>query len=113
MNVCSPGTNIVMNGKLNTTHCNNSTSKTILDNDWVTIEFEVHGAGKVIHKVNGEKVLEYEQTQYDPKDGNNFGPQEFARTGGKELLIKEGYISLQSESHPIEFRKVEILVLKE
>jgi hypothetical protein len=27
-------------------------------------------------------------------------------------LIEEGYISLQAESHPIDFRKVEIKVIK-
>ena len=28
------------------------------------------------------------------------------------MLLKEGYIALQSESHPIEFRKVEIIDLE-
>ena len=28
------------------------------------------------------------------------------------MLLKEGYISLQSESHPVEFRKVELIDLK-
>ena len=66
-NVCSPGTNIVMDGKLITQHCNSSKSKTFHGDQWVTAEIEVHGGGKVKHIVNGETVLEYEQPQLDPK----------------------------------------------
>jgi hypothetical protein len=109
LNVCTPGTNIVMKDKLITQHCNNSTSKTFPGDQWVTTEMEVHGSGKVIHRVNGEQVLEYEKVQYDPRD-------KYAAKLIKDkshLLISEGYISLQSESHPIEFRKIEIKVLKE
>jgi hypothetical protein len=106
-NVCTPGTHIVLNGKLHTPHCTNSKSKTIHGDEWVTAEIEVHGAGKVIHRVNGEDVLEYEQPQLDPKDAD---AAKLIKDG--KVLIEEGYIALQSESHPIEFRKVEIKVLK-
>ncbi|HEX5102966.1 MAG TPA: DUF1080 domain-containing protein [Pirellulaceae bacterium] len=107
-NVCSPGTNIVMNDKLITQHCNSSKSETYHGDQWVTLEIEVHGSGKVLHKMNGQTVLEYEQPQLDPKDAD-------ARPLIKDennLLLEEGYISLQSESHPVEFRKVEILELR-
>ena len=107
-NVCSPGTHIVMNGKLITQHCNSSKSETYHGDQWVTMEIEVHGSGKVLHKVNGQTVLEYEQPQLDPGDAD---AKPLIKDG--KLLLEEGYISLQSESHPIEFRKVEILVLKE
>jgi hypothetical protein len=30
------------------------------------------------------------------------------RAGGAEIQLDSGYLSLQAESHPIEFRKVEI-----
>jgi len=106
-NVCSPGTHIVMNGKLVTQHCNSSKSETYHGDQWVTMEIEVHGSGKVLHKVNGQTVLEYEQPQLDEGDAE---AKPLIKDGKK--LIEEGYISLQSESHPIEFRKVEILVLK-
>lgn len=105
-NVCTPGTNIVFGGKLHTPHCTNSKSKTYDGDGWVTVEVEVHGAGKVIHRVMGETVLEYEQSQLDPKDANG---AKLVKDG--KLLIDSGYLSLQSESHPIEFRKVEIQVL--
>jgi hypothetical protein len=106
-NVCSPGTHIVIGGKLITQHCNNSTSKTYHGDQWVTVEVEVHGNSKIIHKVDGETVLEYEKPQYD--DGDPDGKR-LIKDG--EKMISEGTISLQSESHPIEFRKVEIMPLK-
>jgi hypothetical protein len=107
-NVCSPGTHIVMDGKLITRHCNDSTSKTYHGDQWVTVEVEVHGNGKIIHKVDGQTVLEYEKPQYDDKDPDG---KRLIKNG--EKMISGGTISLQSESHPIEFRKVEMLTLKE
>jgi hypothetical protein len=106
-NVCTPGTNIVLNGKLETRHCINSKSKTFDGDQWVTAEIEVHGGGKVKHTINGETVLEYEQPQLDPKDAEGA-----KLIKGDKLILEEGYIALQAESHPIEFRKVEIKVLK-
>jgi hypothetical protein len=106
-NVCSPGTHIVMDGKLVTRHCNNSKSKTFAGDQWVTAEIEVHGSGKVTHRINGEAVLEYEQPQLDPGD-KDAAPL----IKDKKVLIEAGHIALQSESHPIDFRKVEIKVLK-
>jgi hypothetical protein len=107
-NVCSPGTNIVMGGKLITQHCNSSKSKTYHGDDWVKAEIEVHGSGKVKHFINGEMVLEYEQVQYDERD------KDAAKLikDKNNLLIEEGYISLQSESHPVHFRNIEVLLLK-
>ena len=107
-NVCTPGTNIVMKGKLITQHCTDSTSKTYHGDQWVTLEAEVHGNGVIKHIVNGETVLEYEKAQLDPKD-----PEGFQLIKNGEKMISGGSISLQAESHPIEFRKVEILPLKE
>ena len=108
-NVCTPGTNIVMNGKLVTTHCISSKSKTFNGDQWVTAELEVNGGGKIRHIINGDVVMEYEQPQYDPKDAD--GAKLLKDANGK-LIIEEGYISLQAESHPCEFRKVEIKLLK-
>ncbi len=107
-NLCTPGTNVVMNGELITRHCTNSRSKTYHGDQWVTVEVEVHGDGKIIHRVAGETVLVYEKPQLDERDAD---AQKLIKDG--EKLIKEGTISLQSESHPVEFRKVEILPLKD
>ena len=106
-NVCSPGTHIVMDGKLVTRHCNNSKSKTFDGDQWVTAEIEVNGSGKVKHVINGETVLEYEQPQLDPGDKDAAG-----LIKDKKVLIEGGHIALQAESHPLDFRKVEIKVLK-
>ncbi|MHB8900547.1 MAG: 3-keto-disaccharide hydrolase [Thermoguttaceae bacterium] len=107
-NVCTPGTNFVQKEKLVTTHCNNSSSRTFHGDQWVTVEVEVHGSKLICHRVNGEQVFEYEQPQFDPNDGD---ARKLIKDGN--LLIEGGSISLQSESHPCEFRKVEIRVLQE
>jgi len=107
-NLCSPGTHVVYEGKLWTPHCTNSKSQTYHGNQWVTAEVEAHGNGKIIHRVNGEQVLEYEKPQLDPNDGD---AKKLIKDGN--VMIYGGYISLQSESHPVEFRKVEIRKLAE
>jgi len=106
-NLCTPGTNVVMDGKLITAHCTNSTSKTYHGEQWVRVEAEVHGDSVVKHVVNGETVLTYEMPQVGGGSVSNFVAS--AKPDGK--LLTEGWISLQSESHPIEFRKVELLNL--
>jgi hypothetical protein len=106
-NVCTPGTNIVIGKELITRHCTNSKSKTFDGDQWVTFELEVNGGGPVRHRVNGEVVIEYDQPQLDPKDRDGA-----ALIKGGKLLLEEGYLALQAESHPVEFRKVEIKVLK-
>ena len=107
-NVCSPGTHIVMNGKLVTQHCNDSNSKTYAGDQWVTAEVEVHGNGVITHRINGEPVIQYEKPQLDPSDKD---ARAIIDARGGAVALKEGYLALQAESHPIEFRKVEILPL--
>jgi len=107
-NMCSPGTNIVLDGKLFTTHCTNSKSKTYDGDAWVKAEVEVHGSGKVTHRIEGEVVMEYEQPQLDPKDADG---AKLIKARDGVLLLDKGTISLQSESHPCDFRKIEIKVL--
>jgi 3-keto-disaccharide hydrolase len=106
-NLCTPGTNVVMDGKLVTTHCVDSTSKTFDGDEWVRVEVEVHGDGVITHKVNGETVLSYEKPQIG--GGNVSGYDPAVKKDG--ALLASGSISLQSESHPVEFRKVELLNL--
>jgi hypothetical protein len=106
-NVCTPGTNIVYENKLDKRHCINSTSKTYDGDQWVRAEVKVLGDSLIQHFVNGEKVLEYQKPQIG--GGNVSGHDEKLMEEIK--LLQEGYISLQSESHPIDFRKVELLNL--
>jgi hypothetical protein len=107
-NLCTPGTHVVMDGRLFTTHCTNSTSRTYHGDQWVVAEVEAHGNGRIIHRINGETVLEYEHPQLDPKDAN---AKPLIRDG--EVQLHGGSISLQAESHPVEFRRVEIRLLTE
>ncbi len=110
LNLCTPGTHVDFAGKLHTPHCTNSTSKTFDGDQWVTAELEVHGDKVIRHKVDGQTVIEYEKPVYDLNDKNVKNLPESIRN---QPTIKGGWISLQAESHPIEFRKVEIRELKE
>ncbi len=103
-NLCTPGTNVVMGQELLTRHCTNSRSKTYHGDQWVTAEIEVHGDGIIRHIVEGEPVLEYAQPQLDERDAH---ARELAEKAGG-IRLTGGTISLQSESHPVEFRKVEL-----
>jgi hypothetical protein len=108
-NLCTPGTNVVINGKLHTQHCTNSSSDTFLNDQWVTAEIEVHGNKLVRHKVNGKTVIEYSEPQLDPNDAD----AKRLLDAGQPKPLTGGTISLQSESHPVEFRKVELRKLSE
>ncbi|MHC4072864.1 MAG: 3-keto-disaccharide hydrolase [Planctomycetota bacterium] len=115
-NVCTPGTHIVMDGKLVTRHCIPSSSKTYHGDQWVTMEIEVHGNSIIKHIVNGQIVLEYEKPQLDDKDRDArklIGSEGKPVLSEAERMLHEGYISLQAESHPVEFRKVEILMIRD
>ena len=108
-NLCTPGTHVVMDGQLFKRHCTNSKSKTYHGDQWVTVEVEVHGDEVIRHLVNGEEVLSYTKPQLDESDGDAKKLIE----AGAPVALKSGYISLQSESHPIQFRKVELLEIKD
>lgn len=103
-NLCTPGTNVEMNGKLFTPHCINSKSKTFRNDEWVRAEVLVLGDSIIKQIVNGDTVLVYQKPAIGGGNVSNFDPA--VKKDGQPL--KSGYISLQSEGHPIEFRKVEI-----
>lgn len=113
MNMCSVGTHIVRDGELITEHCTNSTSETYHGDQWVTVEAEVRGSEIVRHKINGEVVYEYTEPQLDPEDNATQHLMELENISSDNLLIEEGYIGLQAESHPTQFRSVQIMVLDE
>lgn len=106
-NLCTPGTNVVMNGELFTPHCTSSSSKTYHGEQWVTAHFLVLGDSVIHHILEGDTVLTYYQPQIGGGNVSNHNP-EIKKDG---QLISEGFISLQSESHPIDFRRVEIFDL--
>jgi hypothetical protein len=106
-NLCTPGTNVVINGELVTDHCVSSISKTYHGEQWVTAEFMVLGDSVVHHILEGESVITYFQPQIGGGNVNPVDP-EIKKDG---QLLGSGFISLQSESHPIDFRKVELFDL--
>jgi hypothetical protein len=107
-NLCTPGTHVHLGDTLFTPHCINSTSKTYNGDQWVHVELQVYGDSLIRHMVNGDTVLEYTKPIIGGGVVNNFDSS--VKPDGTTLT--EGYISLQSESHPIDFRKVELLNLK-
>ncbi|SHE68037.1 protein of unknown function [Mariniphaga anaerophila] len=109
MNLCTPGTNVVMDNILVEQHCMNSGSKTFHGDQWVSVEVEVHGGKIIRHFVEGEEVMSYEKPQLDPRD--QYYEKLLSEYG--DIMITSGTISLQAESHPTDFRKIELLILDE
>ncbi|HEX6892138.1 MAG TPA: DUF1080 domain-containing protein [Chryseolinea sp.] len=107
-NMCSPGTEIVYNGELYKDHCLNSTSRTFEKEEWVKAELIVLGDSLVTHIINGDTVLQY--TQPSMGGGVVNGYDSAIWQPGKPLT--SGYIALQSEGQPIDFRNIELKVLR-
>ena len=107
-NLCTPGTNVVMNGVLHTAHCTNSTSKTYDGDQWVRVEVLAHGDENIKHIVEGQTVLEYSKPQIGGGAASPTNPA--VKVDGTPL--PGGFISLQAETAPIDFRKVELLNLE-
>jgi hypothetical protein len=106
-NLCTPGTHVVLDGKLFTTHCVDSKSKTYHGDGWVRAKLLVLGDSLVQHIVDRDTVLTYTKPQIGGEHVSGHDPK--LKKDGQPL--KEGYIALQSESHPVEFRKVELFDL--
>lgn len=107
-NMCSPGTDVIFEGKKDPRHCINSTSKTYPKEEWVKADLIVLGDSLVQHFINGEKVLEYSKPQIGGGVANRFDPA--IKIDGK--LLKEGFIALQSEGQEIDFRNIKLLNLE-
>ncbi len=107
-NLCTPGSNVVMEGGLRTAHCINSSSETYEGDQWVRVEVEVHGDELIRHRVNGEVVLEYSRPQMG---GGNVAPVDpTVKVDGTPM--EGGFISIQAETAPTDFRKIELLDLE-
>jgi 3-keto-disaccharide hydrolase len=107
MNVCTPGTEIFMNGEMVKAHCTPSTSKTYRGDEWIKVEVEVLGSEHVRHIIDGETVLQFEQPQIGGGVVAGFDPA-VKRDG---MLLSEGYVALQAEGQPVEFRNIQLLQL--
>ena len=102
-NLCTPGTHVEMDGKLVTDHCISSNSETFYGEEWIELLVAVYNDSLIAHYINGKPVMSYSK----PIIGGNFNT--FPNKEGQPL--KSGYLALQSESHPIEFKDIEILDL--
>lgn len=121
-NVCTPGTALVMDGKVDYRHCISSNSKTYHGDDWVSAEVVVLGGESIAHLIENDTVLKYQS----PQIGGGFtrpssGDEDWTSRGVVESkdhwiakegeVLTQGYISLQAESHPIDFKNIHILDL--
>ena len=105
--VCTPGTYVSYKGQPTNEHCISSLSKYYYDGQWVTLEIIVHGSKAIYHVIDGDTVLAYS----DPKVGGFLLPENYPVKEG--TLLEDGYIALQAEGTPIDFRKVELKILDE
>lgn len=103
-NMCSPGTDVVFNGKIDPRHCINSSAPTFKWDQWVKADLIVLGDSLVIHMINGDTVLQYTKPQIGGGVANRFDPA--IKVDGTPL--KSGYIALQSEGQGIVFKNIKI-----
>lgn len=115
-NLCTPGTQVVFNDKLDFTHCISSNSKTYDGDGWVHVEAIILGDQSITHIVEKDTVLVYEKpqitTSYLDDDWDRYGVTSkdyWKNISGK--LLSEGYIAIQAESHAIDFKNIELLNL--
>lgn len=118
-NLCTPGTIVDIDGKLAEAHCINSTSGTYHGDQWVKAEAIVYGDSLIHHLIEGDTVLTYTKARvgggfvsrsHDFKAGKFSNADEWMKL--QNTPLGEGYIALQSESHAIDFRNIELLPLK-
>ena len=105
LNMCSPGTDVDIDGLKVSQHCFNSNSATYYSDKWVHVEMIVYSDSIIHHVINSDTVLSYTNI----KVGGEFIPDNFKESIGKPL--KKGFISLQSEGHPIQFKNIKIKIL--
>ena len=119
-NLCTPGTIIRMNDSINYSHCISSSSKTYHGDQWVHAEAIVLGDEKIIHIIENDTVITYLNpmigggllTKGVDKEWNNNGVNNKEEWLAKdEQPLDKGYIALQAESHPVDFKNVELLDL--
>jgi hypothetical protein len=106
-NLCTPGLNVHFGDTLVTRHCINSTSRTYDGEQWVRAEALVLGDSVIKHIVNGDTVLVYRKPVMGGGNANDMKPG--VKIDGTP--VSAGYIALQAETAPIDFRKIEVLDL--
>jgi hypothetical protein len=107
-NMCSPGTDIFFKGTKYDGHCLSSSSKTYPKDEWVKAELIVLGDSLITHIIDGDTVLQYSQPSIGGGVVNGYDSLVFVP--GQPL--KSGYIGLQSEGQPVDFRNIFLKELK-
>jgi len=103
-NMCSPGTEIFYKGKQFDDHCLNSTSKTYGKDEWVHAELIVLHDSLITHIINGDTVLQYSKPTMGGGVANGYDKTIF-KPG---MPLTSGYIALQSEGQPIDFKNIQL-----
>jgi hypothetical protein len=101
-NLCTPGTHVEMAGALAEGHCHMADAPTFHGDEWVTVELIVRGDSAIAHVIEGDTVLTYGRPVVGGGVVSGFDPE--AKVDGTAL--DGGWIALQSESHPVDFRGV-------
>lgn len=110
--VCTPGITITIDGAKVKEHCTPpANAPTIANGTWVQAELEVLPSGVITQKINGVVVHRYAGAALDPEDTVAGGAKPYILARGAQP-VTGGYIALQSEGAPIEFKDIEIQELK-
>lgn len=107
-NLCTPGMHVMMNDSLVTKHCISAAAPTFYGEEWIQAEVLVLKDSLITHSINGKEVIRYTKPVY----GGEYLPDSSLWKAQIGKPATEGYIALQSESHPIEFKNIEILNLE-
>ncbi|HZY81531.1 MAG TPA: DUF1080 domain-containing protein [Cyclobacteriaceae bacterium] len=107
-NMCSPGTDIVYGGGVYPDHCLDSNSKSYPREQWVHADLVVLGDSLVTHMINGDTVLQYSKPMMGGGVVNGYD----SAIWKPGALLKEGYVALQSEGQPIDFKNIKIRKLR-
>ena len=105
--VCRNGTRVKLGGVPLAGQCSTLSDIAIPGDDWVTVLAEVDGSRRVRQIVNGALIVEYTDLTLD--DTNADARRLIA--AGADQALSSGYVSIQSNGPPIEFRRIEVLPL--
>ncbi|WP_248723684.1 DUF1080 domain-containing protein [Seonamhaeicola sp. ML3] len=121
-NVCTPGTAVMFKDTINFEHCIRSNSKTFNGDQWVHVDATIMGGEHMEFLVNGTSVLKFDKPQinggfsFEWEKGKDWDRNKIIRDkqswiAKKGTILTEGYIALQAESSPIDFKNIKLLDL--
>ena len=105
-NLCTPGCNVYIDGVFTTNHCISSNSKTYHGDRWIDVEAVVLGDSLIRHIIEGDTVISYGRVTI-----GDWLPHLDTLTFAAGTPWGEGLVSIQAESHPIDFKTIEVLDL--